>query len=228
LVARTQLSDASFNAIKAPLALVARSQTVGRGRLGRSWDSPLGGLYLSIHLALSNNVQQNAALSLVVALGVRAALAPIVPSIQIKWPNDIICAEGKLAGILIETTDGQGIVGVGLNVWRQGAANERAAYLQDMTSESLDFEKVAVLVIDSILAYYYQWVTNGYEFASLAADYNSKLGMLGKEIRVSALSGQVLGSGIARGVDMNGQLLVDDGARVVAVSAGEVTLRTAD
>ncbi|MDR3052794.1 MAG: biotin--[acetyl-CoA-carboxylase] ligase [Coriobacteriales bacterium] len=87
-----------------PLVVVSAQQTAGRGRLGRTWVSPQGGVYLSLLLEACADLENTSALPLVVALGVREALESLAPhtTVRIKWPNDVICPQGKLAGVLVE------------------------------------------------------------------------------------------------------------------------------
>ena len=85
-----------------PLVVLSSTQTSGRGRLGRLWASPAGGLYLSVLLAVGGAEEGNsrlASLSPLVALAVRDALQVFTGSeILVKWPNDVLLATGKRAG----------------------------------------------------------------------------------------------------------------------------------
>lgn len=94
-------------------------QEGGYGRQGRAWASPLGGVYTSF--ALRPNVPPHAlpTLSLVASLAVADALEQVCPScnLLIKWPNDVLCPQGKLAGISLEALAGGVCVGVGINVY---------------------------------------------------------------------------------------------------------------
>ena len=92
-------------------ALVAREQTAGRGRRGRSWESPVGGLYMSVV------VENDSLLPLRTGLAARDALQPHCPErIGLKWPNDLLCAGGKLGGILCEADGELAVAGIGLNL----------------------------------------------------------------------------------------------------------------
>ena len=96
--------------------VVADAQTAGRGRLGRSWESPAGkGLYFS--LVLRPDEPNSARFALLSGLAVAAAVEGVadVP-IACKWPNDLLCHSKKIGGILCETRETRVIVGVGLNV----------------------------------------------------------------------------------------------------------------
>jgi BirA family biotin operon repressor/biotin-[acetyl-CoA-carboxylase] ligase len=85
-----------------PLVVVSSEQTAGRGRLGRVWASPSGGLYLSVLVELVERLPA-ASLSPLVALAARDALQGFAAcDLRVKWPNDLLAPQGKLAGILIE------------------------------------------------------------------------------------------------------------------------------
>jgi BirA family biotin operon repressor/biotin-[acetyl-CoA-carboxylase] ligase len=92
-------------------AVVAREQVVGRGRHGRSWESPVGGLYMSVV------VENDPLLPLRAGLAARDVLQPHCPErIGLKWPNDLLCADGKLGGVLCEAEGDLAVAGIGLNL----------------------------------------------------------------------------------------------------------------
>lgn len=97
----------------------ADEQTAGRGRLSRRWVSPPGNLYLSIVLRPAAPTGRHAEIGFVAALAVADAVASLLPrqaSVTLKWPNDVLVNEGKIAGILLEQADDALILGIGLNV----------------------------------------------------------------------------------------------------------------
>src|ERR1051325_2191490 len=104
------------------LCIIAREQTRGRGRLDRSWHSPKdAGLYFSIVLRPSFKLFLWPVISLAAALAVHDALAKAFKlTVDIKWPNDIVIGDRKLAGILaetVETSEGAAVVlGIGINL----------------------------------------------------------------------------------------------------------------
>lgn len=109
----------------ADLFVRAERQTAGRGRHGRTWQSPPGNLYASLLLRPSRPPAEVASLSLVVALALAEAIERVSNgriSPRLKWPNDLQIKDAKLAGILLEmAADGRGgcawlIVGIGVNV----------------------------------------------------------------------------------------------------------------
>ena len=106
-----------------PEGLVVRAlaQVSGYGRQGRSWTSPEGGLYCSLLLRPQTAPRELPTLSLVVGMAVRRALVELAgvaaaETVRIKWPNDVVCEQGKLCGISLEAHGGGVCVGVGVNV----------------------------------------------------------------------------------------------------------------
>ena len=106
--------------------IVADSQHRGRGSQGRHWSSPAGqDLYFSFILRRPLPVDALASAALAVGVGVSDTVLRLAPDVsaQIKWPNDVLLRDRKVAGVLVETSRGPGgqgplIVGVGLNVNR--------------------------------------------------------------------------------------------------------------
>lgn len=270
------------------MALMARRQTKGRGRFGRTWISPPGGLYLSLAVDVEAASYRVAALSLVVALALRLELtkllqqangqkilqkpvgkkrqaaeyiklqeltrtsrqheaqtvaAPHKAQIQVKWPNDLIVTQGKLVGILVESiqlVSGQrwAIIGVGVNIRPPGintntpaakepSAENRAAYLSDLTHSLPDHDELAVGILKSILSYYGKWHAGGCSFASFREEYNAYLNLVRQRVTVRNDAKEILAEGRVEGVDGEGSLLLrDDTGQRVTIAAGEVTLRT--
>ncbi|HMK67267.1 MAG TPA: biotin--[acetyl-CoA-carboxylase] ligase, partial [Stellaceae bacterium] len=105
--------------------ITAEIQRAGRGRRGRTWESPAGNLYMSAILRPAANLAAAAQLGFAAALAVGEALLPVLPSeriLQYKWPNDVLVDGSKIAGILLEAA-GNGaegaawvIVGIGVNL----------------------------------------------------------------------------------------------------------------
>ncbi|WP_157809127.1 biotin--[acetyl-CoA-carboxylase] ligase [Spiribacter roseus] len=95
---------------------VADEQTRGRGRQGREWQSPSGGIYFSVGLPMDPGVSVPDGLSLVMGLQLAEALtAAGFAGIALKWPNDLVVDDAKLAGLLVERLPNALIVGVGVN-----------------------------------------------------------------------------------------------------------------
>lgn len=102
-------------------AVFAFEQTAGYGRQGRVWSSPVGGLYESLLVRPKVPVRELPPIGLVAALAAREAIARSVgahaPCVQVKWPNDVVCPQGKLCGISVEAHSGALCIGIGVNVF---------------------------------------------------------------------------------------------------------------
>jgi BirA family biotin operon repressor/biotin-[acetyl-CoA-carboxylase] ligase len=144
--------------------VVARAQTAGVGRLDRSWDSPLGGLYLSVLAEIPT--ERPSLLPLAVATELRAAFAGAgVAGLSIKWPNDLVADEPglvprKLSGILVDrisrpNAPDLGVIGVGVNV-RHGAVSlagdlsGRALFWEDLQAPAPTLDRIEQLVLRSV------------------------------------------------------------------------------
>lgn len=191
-----------------PLAVVAVAQSAARGRRGRTWVSPEGGLYASLLVPYEPLLPQRIGVALVRALrrfGVRAVL---------KWPNDVLVEGGKLAGILIEREGDRAIAGIGVNlepVAVDGAASVRQAGGRMASPEAL----LAALFAEF----------EGMEPDVLPA-YRAALSTLGRPVRIERDDGVVLGEAVD--VDHHGRLLVRGEAGLEAIASGEcVHLRPA-
>jgi BirA family transcriptional regulator, biotin operon repressor / biotin---[acetyl-CoA-carboxylase] ligase len=212
------------------LVLVAGHQTAGRGRLGRSWSAPPGAsLLVSALLGLPAEAPVHGATW---AVGLAAqdaceAVAGVRP--ELKWPNDLMVAERKLAGILAEAVVRQGqvvgvVVGMGLNVtWPDpdelpGDLADRVVALNHLTGAPVDRAALLRGYLRELGVYVHLWE---HAPAALWLAYRHGLGTLGREVRVE-LAGETF-SGRAVDLDHDGALVVEvaGGARRT-VRAGDV------
>jgi BirA family biotin operon repressor/biotin-[acetyl-CoA-carboxylase] ligase len=120
LLQRQDLGRADEPRLQPRLAVQARRQRFGHGQQGRPWLSPPGGLWLSVAFPWAEAMPGSAALGLAVAVGLARQLEALGLPVQLKWPNDLLVQERKLAGLLPRLRlRGQQIrwaqVGVGLN-----------------------------------------------------------------------------------------------------------------
>jgi len=210
--------------------VLASRQTAGRGRMGRSWSSPGGGVYLSAVVRPAVAPGEVASLALAVALGIARGLETLGAKPMLKWPNDVLLGDGKLVGVLLEMSAESDavewvIVGAGLNVHRPvgEAPAPGSAYLEDV-APGVGLARAAAAELDGIAEAYEQWRAGG--FSAIRAQYEARFALTGRAVRVSDLMGTVRAHGEVTGVDDEGRLLVrgEDGS-VTAVVAGEVTLR---
>ena len=217
---------------------VADHQSQGRGRRGQSWVSQKGdNLLFSVVLRPAPGSSPLSAVTLAVGLGVRAALAPYSQEpLSVKWPNDVLAGRRKLAGILCE---GQLrgselealIIGVGINVFQSAfptdldVAPVSLALLQGPTpSAALPLQRERLLV--EVLAAVEQRVNAclgrpypGGGLGPLLAEFAEHDALCGTHVTVS---GATQLTGIARGVDAEGRLLVESDGVLIPVHSGTV------
>ncbi|MDZ4655386.1 MAG: biotin--[acetyl-CoA-carboxylase] ligase [Coriobacteriia bacterium] len=203
--------------------VVAARQESGRGRLGRSWESPEGGAYFSAVLRPNVAPAAVSSLALVIALGVATGLASLGVDTKVKWPNDVLLDGRKLVGVLLEMSAEADrvewvVVGVGINVRRPKGDAGGFAYVADVAA-GIGPAQVAAAALDGISVAYRRYAAEG--FAGLAADYAQLDAVRGRDVAVRDATGAVVASGIAGGVDESGRLIVGE----TPVFSGEVTLR---
>ncbi|TDW69981.1 biotin--[acetyl-CoA-carboxylase] ligase [Kribbella pratensis] len=215
------------------LVVAAEYQSSGRGRLGRTWTTPpRSALLMSV---LLRPVTVEAArwpwLGLLVPLAVAAAVRAVaeVPA-QVKWPNDVLVEDRKLAGILLERIEGPAaVVGIGLNVTLRESEkpHEAATSLELEKATTTDRATVMAAVLRELASRYQSWVDADGDPGAVLPEYRELSATLGRTVRVELPDGTFL-EGTARDLADDGRLIVDsaDGPRPLA--AGDVThLRTA-
>lgn len=210
--------------------VLAAEQTAGRGRLGRAWASPHGGVYVSVVLRPPLAPADAAPLALVVGVGLARGFATLGAETGLKWPNDVVLGGGKVAGVLLETSAEADraewvVAGCGVNVRRSPGAPASAAFLADATPDAtpLRLAAVAAACLDGIASAYGDFATGG--FVALAEEYASRDVLAGRDVTVRDGAGEVRATGVAEGVDGSGRLIIEGQDGEVAVAAGEVTLR---
>ncbi|MBC7075503.1 MAG: biotin--[acetyl-CoA-carboxylase] ligase [Syntrophomonadaceae bacterium] len=227
-VIKRRLQDKQF---QEGTVIVAGFQEEGKGRLGRNWESPWGGLWFSFLLCPVLPLPQIALLSLVFALAVARALEDFVSMpCKIKWPNDIYIGGKKVAGILLESSGEIDsaryvIVGIGINVnIGKGELSlengKNAASLSNYCSKNLNNTDVFVRVLQSVERYYYKFVDQG--FVNILEEFKAYCLHLGNEIKVK--QGDRLVAGVNVDIDETGNLLVDTGGKIEKISTGDVNI----
>ncbi len=215
-------------------ALLAKAQTAGRGRLGRSFHSPDGsGIYLSFLLRPCCHATQLMHLTCAVGVYVCNAIESVTglrPGI--KWTNDLVVGKKKLGGILTELSlDNAGnadfaVVGIGINCTQKTGdfpedIRHIATSLAEITGKEISVPQLAAAILCSLQAMSDQLLP-GKE--AILAQYRAGCVTLGKEI--SVVTPTQVRHGIARNIDRDGALVVEfsDGHRET-VSSGEVSIR---
>ncbi len=199
--------------------VTAEEQSAGRGRRGRAWTVPPGAALLYSAILRPIELEQ-ALLPLAAAVAVCEAVESVSShTCAIKWPNDVWIDERKVAGVLIEARPPQwAVIGVGVNI--AIADDEFAADLR-WPATSVGGGVGVAAVRDALSASLTLW--SAASRAHAVAAFRRRDALSGREV---GWAGAKAGSGVARGVDDRGDLVVelDDGERL-ALGSGEVSLR---
>lgn len=224
---------AALPALVAPTLLVARSQTAGRGRAGRSWLSATG-KSLTFSLAWKFTAPLHALVGLPLAVGVALAdaLATFNVAATLKWPNDLLQDGRKLAGILIETASAGraangatwAVIGIGINLALDDSVAQRIGQpVANVPGLAKEDQNVVVAALLSRLAEaLVQFEREG--LAAFTRRWNALNAYAGRPV-VILDGGKLLHEGVAVGVDEIGRFVLDTAAGRVAVMAGDVSLR---
>lgn len=216
--------------LDAPLLLVARNQTAGRGRAGRSWlSSSEGSLTFSLAWKFDGGVQRLAGLPLAVGVALAETLDTLGVQVGLKWPNDVLRDGDKLAGILIETQGAPGggvwtVIGIGLNLLMP---DETEALLGRSIASlpwlaRMDRNALMAALLDGLAGALREF--DGAGFKTFSARWNRRHAWQGETV-VILDAGKVLHEGAAAGVDDTGRLLLDTHEGRITVLAGDVSLR---
>ncbi len=223
--------------------VTARTQTAGRGRTGRGWQSPPGNLYLSVLLRLSLPSARVAEVSFVAALAVAETVDAFVPRrVRLKWPNDVLVDGAKIAGILIEQADGVAVLGIGVNVahfptgltypvtallhvmlgeGRASAPSSASTRVDARAKREHDEGGWVTSIRDTLLQILARrlasWRADG--FAPIRAGWLARAHPPGTPLRAGAIEGSFAG------IDTDGALLLDTPAGRIRIVGGEVQVR---
>ena len=241
-----------------PVLRVAQRQTQGRGRRGRRWHGSDGGaLLFSLALPWQRDPAASAAVTLACGLAAAATLQeqldPARARIQLKWPNDILLNDGKLAGILVELAeDGAGartlVIGMGLNLANDADLRSRIGADQASAQETPEAQEApppalapadlaAVLGTNTVLAEREAWLARLVRALLAAAGRFDRDGFAGGPAAFAACcayegmavevhgAGGPPSTGIVRGVDALGRLLLESAGGLQAVNSGELSVR---
>lgn len=226
-VAQTRMSDGCRKVLVA-----AEYQGQGRGRRGRQWVSPFAAnLYLSLGCQFKGGAAALQGLSLAVGLAVQQALSSLaVTGVQLKWPNDLLLEKRKLGGVLIElagdlTGECSAVIGVGINVKMPDSVNssidQEWSDLGNYMSGTLTRSQLLIEIVRSLTQLLNEFETKG--FSAYAQQWQAVHAFQDYPVRL--LMGHAEVEGICRGVDAQGEVLVEVEGKLNRYSAGEISLR---
>lgn len=208
-------------------AVIAEEQIAGRGRAGRVWISPPGGLWLSTVLRPALTVDEWPLLSIALALAASISIETVAGlQAGVKWPNDLMVRNRKVGGILVEATPAYAIGGIGINAnltdSRIREIGESATSLQAEIGNTVDLNRLAATLLAGIEEQYRRL---GSDRNAMLSEFRERSMVLGRRIRIS---GGAVSDGVAEGIDESGALIVRTEAGLQVLRVGEVSIRVAD
>jgi len=192
--------------------ILAKKQRRGRGRLNRKWESPEGGLWVSVILKPEFF---SSLLSLDIGLAVLETLKNFGIDSKLKWPNDLLVSEKKICGILLEKISENVIIGIGLNVNISKMNTENWTSMSVETKKRFNLEEVLDVLINNMRYYYSLYEKR--EFSKIIEEWKQNSCTLGKNVVVETIPETL--SGKAIDIDENGFLILDNGKKI---NAGDV------
>ncbi|GMV28351.1 MAG: hypothetical protein AMXMBFR59_04760 [Rhodanobacteraceae bacterium] len=213
---------------------LAEQQSAGRGRRGRQWQSPpLCNVYLSLLKRFDRGMGSLAGLSLAVGVAVASALERCgAPPLGLKWPNDVLAGDAKLAGILVELGGEflgpcHAVIGIGVNLYLPAAVREAidqpVADLAGLCVPVPSRNAVVAALLTELATTLDAFAAEGFDVLRAAFERRDRL--RGRPVALSGADG--VRHGIGAGVDARGALLLCAGDTIVSVDSAEVTVRQA-
>jgi BirA family transcriptional regulator, biotin operon repressor / biotin---[acetyl-CoA-carboxylase] ligase len=209
---------------------VARSQTSGRGRHGRTWASPPGNLHASLLLVDAVPIELAPQLGFVAGVALAHALRALVAEdarLKLKWPNDVLFDGAKLGGILLESAalaagHSASVIGIGVNCrsYPRDLAYPATALCETGAAQSTPQD--VFLRLSAEIAHWLDVFAAGKKFAAIRREWLSLVTGLGAPIKVSTPARDF--HGLFQTIDATGRLMLENEAGVVAIEAGDVIL----
>lgn len=204
--------------------VVAEHQTQGRGRRGHRWeDEPGASLLCSILVRSPLPLAERPRLGFAAALAVADALGAVAAlDARLRWPNDVLVAGRKIAGILLEARGDAVVVGVGINVGQRSFPADLAGHATSIALAgacAVDREAVLAALLQAFDGWRGRLEREG--FAALREAWLARADTIGRAVRIDGLDG------VAVGLDGDGALLVQVGGTMHRVTAGALEDRGA-
>ncbi|MEO1282472.1 MAG: biotin--[acetyl-CoA-carboxylase] ligase [Pseudomonadota bacterium] len=235
----TQAFALQQTGITLPAWVSATHQTDGRGRGANAWQSLPGNLQASYVFSTACDMQHISQLAFVAGLAVRDTVRNLLPDtiesrdlVSLKWPNDILCAGQKLAGILVQTmrndpgSESTAVIGVGLNIATTPHGLEQpVTSLRRLLGPAAELPSATQTISEldqNLSGWLLRW-RDGQGWRDVRTNWIAQNGLFGH--RVSVRNGDTAYSGIMKGLDETGALLiVTDENKQQRVTFGDIAL----
>lgn len=212
-------------------ACIAEYQQAGRGRRGRKWFSPFGSnLYMSMYWRLEQGPAAAMGLSLVIGIIMAEVIQSLgAPDVRVKWPNDLYLNDRKLAGILVELTGKTGdaaqiVIGAGVNLLMrsEGTAEINQGWI-NLQEAGVDIDRnvLAAKLINSLREALPIFESDG--LAPFVSRWEALDNFINRPVKLLIGDREVYG--IARGIDKQGGLLLEQDGVIKSWVGGEISLR---
>lgn len=216
--------------LPAPFIILAEQQSAGRGRRGRKWVSPFAqNIYYSLVLRVDGGMRQLEGLSLVVGLAVLGALRDFGDfEAGLKWPNDILVGNKKIAGILLELVGDPAdvchvVIGIGVNVNMIVASDVDQAWTSARLETGCTINRNTLIIALSRSLEMYLSRHEALGFAPIRAEWELNHLWQGREVSLMAGTHQV--DGTVLGIDQQGAIRLNVAGQEKTFSGGELSLR---
>jgi BirA family transcriptional regulator, biotin operon repressor / biotin---[acetyl-CoA-carboxylase] ligase len=208
--------------------LVAEHQTAGRGRNGRSWQAAAHAqITMSAAVSAEGVPARNWGwLSLAAGVAIVDTVTALTDAdVGLKWPNDVLAGDGKLAGILAEVAPSTSVIviGIGLNVAGapEGLTGLPAVSLTDLGVSAPDRNDLVHRLLGELGCRINSWRVAGGADHRLMADYRDRCATIGEQVRAILPGGREI-VGTARSIDAQGRLIIESDGATSEVSAGDL------
>jgi len=216
--------------VPAPFVVLAEQQSAGRGRRGRKWISPFAeNIYYSLVLRIDGGMRQLEGLSLIVGLAVLSSLREFSRcDAGLKWPNDVLAGNKKIAGILLELVGDPAdvchvVIGIGINVNMMVANDVDQSWtsVRLEAGQAINRNELIVTLGRKLQGYLIRHEDEG--FAAIQAEWESNHLWQGRE--VTLIAGTHTVDGVVAGVEQQGALRLNVAGQEKVFSGGELSLR---
>lgn len=205
--------------------IVAEKQTRGRGRNNRNWESPIGNLYFSLVLKPKITADKVHQISFVAISALRIAIEKLTKkSVENKWPNDLLIEKQKVAGVLLESKINQNscefvVIGIGVNI--NSSPDNTIFPATNLAAQGINFSSAEILkkFLDEFEIIYQNWLDFGFD--RIRKIWLQKPYRINQEIALKIDQKEL--NGIFRGIDQDGNLLLEDNNLISKISVADVS-----